>query len=93
MLREGGAKDAEGRSLPGIPKSVRIDAYAIVTLTPEMEKRIRVGPGNMEKVEGDWRWFGGTPAENLSIEVLDYQTFVSRAEQRNRAFFTKLGLP
>jgi hypothetical protein len=33
------------------------------------------------------------PAENLSIEVLDFQTFIKRAEQRNRAFFTKLGLP
>jgi hypothetical protein len=92
LLREGGARDVHGRTLPGIPRSVRIDAYAVVTLTAEMEKLIRVGPGNMAKVEGDWRWYGGVPNENLSIEVMDYHTFVRRAEQRNRAFFTKLGL-
>ena len=91
-LREGGAKDVHDRTLPGIPKSVRIDAFALATLTPELEKKLRTGPGNMEKVDGDWRWVGGMPAENLTIEVLDFQAFVSRAEKRNRAFFTKLGL-
>jgi DNA-binding PadR family transcriptional regulator len=93
LLRNGGAQDAQGRVLPGIPKGVRIDAFAIATLSPALEAKLRTGPGNMEKVEGDWRWFGGVPVENLSIEVLDFQTFIKRAEQRNRAFFTKLGLP
>jgi hypothetical protein len=92
LLREGGARDARGRSLPGLPKSVRIDGYAIATLSPALEAKLRTGPGNMQRAEGDWRWYGGMPAENLSIEVLDFQTFVRRAEQRNRAFFTKLGL-
>jgi hypothetical protein len=44
------------------------------------------------KVEGEDRWFGSMPTENLYIEVLDYRAFVRRAEQRNHAFFTKLGL-
>lgn len=92
LLREGGAKNAQGITMPGIPKSVRIDAYALVTLTPSLEKRFRTGPGNMTKDEGDWRWVGSVPAENLVIEVLDFQAFVKRAEQRNRAFFVKLGL-
>ena len=92
LLREGGAKDRSGRTLSGIPKGVRIDGYAIATLTPRLESKLRTGPGNMQKAEGDWRWYGGVPAENLSIEVLDFQAFVTRAEQRNRAFFTKLGL-
>jgi len=92
LLREGGAKDAHGSTLPGIPMSVRIDAYAVVTLSPGLEMKLRTGPGNMEKVEGAWRWYGGVPAENLSIEVLDFKAFATRAEQRNRAFFTKLGL-
>ena len=93
LLRDGGAKAADGISLPGIPRSVRIDAYAVATLTPELEARVRTGPGNMQKVDGDWRWTGGVPAENLTIELLDFNVFVSRAERRNRAFFTKLGLP
>ena len=80
-------------TMPGIPKAVRIDAVALATLTPELERRLRTGPANMVKAEGDWRWYGGIPDENLSVEVLDFQTFVKRAEQRNRAFFVKLGLP
>ena len=91
-LRKGGAKNVQGQTMPGIPHSVRIDAFALATLSPTLEDRLRVGPGNMVKAEGDWRWYGGVPAENLSIEVLDFQTFVRRAEQRNRAFFVKLGL-
>ncbi|MCC6808066.1 MAG: ATP-binding protein [Deltaproteobacteria bacterium] len=92
LLRDGGAKGTDGTSLPGIPKSVRIDAYAVATLTPELEARVRTGPGNMQKVEGDWRWHGGVPGENLTIELFDFNVFVNRAEQRNRAFFRKLGL-
>ena len=93
LLRDGGAKAADGTSLPGIPRNVRIDAYAVATLTPELEAKVRKGPGNMQKVDGDWRWHGGVHAENLTLELLDFNIFVSRAERRNRAFFTKLGLP
>jgi hypothetical protein len=93
LLRDGGAKASDGTSLPGIPRNVRIDAYAVATLTQDLEAKVRTGPGNMQKVEGDWRWHGGVPAENLTIELLDFNVFVSRAEQRNRAFFSKLGLP
>jgi hypothetical protein len=79
-LRKGGAKNVQ---------CMTID---LATLSPALEEKLRIGPGNMVKVDGDWRWYGGVPAENLSIEVLDFQTFVKRAEQRNRAFFVKLGL-
>jgi hypothetical protein len=54
--------------------------------------KMRTGPGNMVRVDGAWRWSGGMPAENLTIEVLDFNAFATRAEQRNRAFFNKLGL-
>jgi len=93
MLRKGGAKNADGVTMSGIPNHVRIDASALVTLTPALEERLRSGPANMEKTGDDWRWVGGIPRENLTIEVLDFQAFVRRAEQRNRAFFVKLGLP
>ncbi len=92
LLREGGAKNVHHMTMPGIPKSVRIDGVALVTLGPEMERRLRTGPGNLRKADGEWRWYGFVPEENLSIEVLDFQAFVVRAEQRNRAFFAKLGL-
>jgi hypothetical protein len=93
LLRDGGAKAADGTSLPGIPRQVRIDGYAVATLTPTLLQKVRSGPGNMTQVEGDWRWHGGIPTENLTLELVDFKIFVSRALQRNRAFFTKLGLP
>lgn len=92
LLRRGGHVDVAGRTLPGIPKSVRIDGYAIVTLTPQMEQRLEVSPGDLKRVEEEWRWYGHVTNLNLSIEVLDFRAFLRRAGQRNRAFFVKLGL-
>lgn len=92
LLRDGGAKNAHGITMTGIAKSVRIDAYAVCTLTPKLEQLIRGGPGNMAKVAEEGRWYGFNSGENLWLEVLDFQAFIRRAEQRNRAFFTKLGL-
>lgn len=92
LLRDGGAKAANGTTLPGIPVNVRIDGYAVVSLTPNMQQLLRRGPANMQPVEGEWRWVGGVPGLNLTIELLDFNILVTRAEQRNRAFFAKLGL-
>lgn len=92
LLRKGGRVDVQGRTLPGIDRGVRIDGYAIVTLTPRMEEKLVLAPGNIRKVESDWRWYGNVENLNMTIEVLDYRAFIRRAEQRNRAFFTKLGM-
>lgn len=93
LLRKGGGIDVQGRTLPGIDRGVRIDAYAVVTLTPKMEDKLTIAPGNIRKVEGEWRWYGTVENLNLTVEVLDFRAFLRRAEQRNHAFFTKLGLP
>lgn len=92
LLRRGGARDASGASLPGIDRSVRIDAYAVMTLGPKMEAALEISPGDIRKVEAEWRWYGNVPNLNMTVEVLDYRAFIRRAEQRNQAFFRKLGL-
>ena len=76
-----------------VPPHVRIDGFAVCTLTPELNARLRTGPGNLKYDETDGRWFGTQESLNLWIEILDFKTFLRRAEQRNRAFFSKLGLP
>ncbi len=93
LLRTGGGVGANGITLPGISKNVRIDAYAIVTLDPKMEELLQVGPGEMKQVESEWRWYGAVSFLNMTVEVLDFRAFISRAEQRNRAFFRTLQLP
>jgi hypothetical protein len=92
LLRKGGRIDVHGRTLPGISRNIRIDGYAIVSLTPKMVEKLEIAPGNIREVEGEWRWFGTVDNLNLTIEVLDFRAFLLRAQQRNRAFFTKLGL-
>ncbi|MFY9822051.1 MAG: hypothetical protein WAM82_11765 [Thermoanaerobaculia bacterium] len=91
LLRRGGAIDAQGRTLPGISLTVRIDAYAVVTLTPKMEELLEMSPGEIKRVEGEWRWHGTISSLNMSVEVLDFRAFIRRAEQRNQAFFKTLG--
>ncbi|HEV3455033.1 MAG TPA: hypothetical protein VHG32_00665 [Thermoanaerobaculia bacterium] len=93
LLRKGGGVAANGVTLPGISLNVRIDAYAIVTLDPKMEELLQAGPGEMKRVESEWRWYGAVSFVNMNVEVLDFRAFISRAEQRNRAFFRTLQLP
>ena len=93
LLRKGGGVGANGITLPGISTNVRIDAYAIVTLEPKMEELLQVGPGEMKRVESEWRWYGAVSSLNMTVEVLDFRAFISRAEQRNHAFFRTLNLP
>ena len=91
-LRKGGKKDRKGVTMLPVPPSVRIDGFAVCTLTPKLNDLIRVGPADMTFEETEGRWFGYQRNLNLWIEVLDFRTFIRRAEQRNRAFFVKLGL-
>ena len=91
-LRKGGSMDVNGITLPGISMNVRIDGYAIVTLNPKMESVLRDGPGEMKQVEAEWRWYGVMGNLNMNVEVLDFRAFVSRAKQRNQAFFKPLNL-
>ena len=91
-LREGGSMDINGVTLPGISMNVRIDGYAVVTLNPKMESVLCDGPGEMKKVEGEWRWYGALGSLNMNVEVLDFRAFLRRAQQRNQAFFKALRL-
>ena len=84
--------DVNGVTIPGLSLNVRIDGYAIVTLNQQMESVLRDGPGEMKQVEGEWRWFGAMGNLNMNVEVLDFRAFISRAKQRNQAFFDALNL-
>ena len=91
-LRDGGSMDVNGVTIPGISKNIRIDGYAIVTLNPKMQSVLSYGPGEMKQVEGEWRWYGALSNLNMNVEVLDFRAFLSRARQRNQAFFKALSL-
>lgn len=93
LLRDGGKKDIKGRTMPKLPLSVRIDGFAVCTLSEKLTKAMRRGPGEMKEAEGQARWYGAVADLNLTIEVLDYSAFFRRAVQRNHPFFVQLNLP
>ncbi|MDE0105709.1 MAG: hypothetical protein OXN89_25300 [Bryobacterales bacterium] len=92
LLRQGEPMDVDGVTIPGVDNHIRIDAYAIVTLNRRMESVLCDGPGEMKKVEGEWRWYGAMGNLNMNVEVLDFRAFISRARKRNQAFFSALNL-
>lgn len=92
LLRKGGRLDIHNRQLPGIPRTVRIEAFAIMTLSPKTDDMLERSAGDLRKVENEDRWYGYHTMLNMSIEVLGYRAFIRRAEQRNHSFFVKLGL-
>jgi hypothetical protein len=57
-----------------------------------MQEALEISPDDMHNVENEWRWYGHVTNLNATIEVLDFSAFIRRAEQRNQAFFSKLGL-
>ena len=92
-LRTGGAVGINGATVPGIDTRIRIDAFGVCTLDPKTEELLRDGPGEMQRVEGEWRWYGSMSNLNMTIEVLDFHALLTRAKQRNSAFFRALQLP
>ena len=90
LLRKGGKVDVDNIPLPPIDISVRIDGFAVVSLTAGMRNRLELS--DLQPVPREERWHGHHKNLNLSYEVLDFRAFIRRAEQRNRTFFLKLGL-
>ena len=82
--------DINNIPLPPIDLSVRIDGFAVVTLTKSMRDKLSLS--DLHPVPREERWHGHHQNLNMTLEVLDFRAFIRRAEQRNKAFFLKLGL-
>lgn len=91
LLRNGGAKHANGRTISKVAKSVRIDGFAIVSLTDKMNDYMMKHDLTFVPEEG--RWYGYRANLNLHIEVVDFDAFITKAQQRNQWLFHKLNLP
>lgn len=89
-IRHGNAKDAYGRPIV-VTDETRIDAYIICDITESLRKFLQ-----MEGLLPTW---DGTSYRGLNnglryaVEVISYTSLLSAARKRNRAFFTKLGIP
>ncbi|MBT9430304.1 hypothetical protein [Candidatus Symbiopectobacterium endolongispinus] len=89
-IREGGVKTANGRQ---IPRSEDIPGfcYAICDLTPSVVKRCKML--GLTATNDNLGYFGYNPNFKAYIEVISFDRLLNSANERNRAFFDRLGLP
>jgi hypothetical protein len=89
-VRSGEVRTSSGRP---IPKSTDIPGfcYVICDITPSIKNRCELL--NLQVTEDHLGFFGFNSVFKAYIEVISFDRLVNAAEQRNRAFFDKLGLP
>nr|VFK51705.1 MAG: hypothetical protein BECKTUN1418D_GA0071000_101021 [Candidatus Kentron sp. TUN]VFK52295.1 MAG: hypothetical protein BECKTUN1418F_GA0071002_10073 [Candidatus Kentron sp. TUN]VFK52720.1 MAG: hypothetical protein BECKTUN1418E_GA0071001_10093 [Candidatus Kentron sp. TUN] len=89
-IREDGVITANGTHIPK-PGNIPGYCYVICDLTPSMIGRCEMAG---LRISGDnMGYFGFNESYGAYIEVISYIKLVTAAEERNKAFFDKLGLP
>ena len=89
-VREGQVKTAKGRP---IPQSDQIPGfcYVISDLTPTVHERCK--QSGLRPTQDGLGYFGFNDNYKAYIEVMSFDRLLNMANQRNRAFFDRLGLP
>lgn len=90
-IRSGSVRTKNGRP---IPKSESIPGYCYILadLTPAFDKRCRLHHDLIATSDG-LGYFGYKANSKAYVEVVSFDRLVRAAQERNRAFFDKLGLP
>lgn len=89
-VRAGGMKTATGRPISATPGAPAF-CYIIADLTEKMIERCETS--DLQKTYDGQGYFGYNRAAEAYIEVIGFDGLVNAAEERNRAFFDRLGLP
>lgn len=89
-VRKGQVTTPKGRP---IPRSEDIPGfcYIVCDITPSVETRCKLA--NLTVTSDKMGYFGYNDNFKSYIEVISYDRLLRSAEERNRAFFAKLGLP
>lgn len=89
-VRKGQVLTSSGRSIPG-SDNVPGYCYIVCDVTPTVETRCRLA--NLHMTSDKMGYFGYNDSYKAYVEVISYDKLLNAAEERNRAFFSKLGLP
>ena len=89
-IRQGKVTTAQGRPIPA-SDSIPGFCYVLADITDTMISRTK--PFDLKKTSDGLGYFGYNQTYNAYIEVISFDRLITMAEERNRAFFDKLGLP
>ncbi|MFD9701503.1 ATP-binding protein [Lentzea sp. NPDC059081] len=89
-VRRGGMMTASGRRIPESHEAPAF-CYILADLTQTMIDRCEYA--NLRKTHDGMAYFGFNESAKAYIEVISFDRLVNAANERNRAFFDKLGLP
>lgn len=89
-IESGGLKTYEGRPIP-TDKSYRRFAYIICDITPSI-RRVLEFAGCQKSKDGDG-YYTYNPTLQVQVDIISFDKLLQAAEERNKAFFDKLGLP
>jgi hypothetical protein len=89
-IRQGGVRTARGRPIPN-SSDIPGYCYVICDITPSIELRCKMHGYTV--TSDKLGYFGYNPPYKAYVEVVSFQRLVNAANERNRAFFDKLGLP
>lgn len=89
-IRSGGTKTATGRPIPH-SEDIPGFCYVICDLTPSVVRRCKTL--NLTVTSDHLGYFGYNQNYKAYIEVISFDRLLNAAQQRNKAFFDKLGLP
>jgi hypothetical protein len=89
-IREGKVTTATGRPIPSAEKAPGF-CYIICDLTPTIVSRCEMH--DFTRTGDGLGYFGYKSTYNAYVEVISFNGLLNSANERNRAFFDKLGLP
>lgn len=89
-IRDGKVTTKSGRPIPG-NSDIPGYCYVLCDLTESMHRRCR--RANLRITSDGMGYFGYNEPSHAYIEVISFDQLAKAANERNRAFFDKLGLP
>ena len=89
-IRQGNVQTAQGRPIPA-SEDIPGFCYVICDLTPSVVKRCKMH--DLTRTSDGMGYFAYKKSYEAYIEVISFGRLVNMAQERNRAFFDKLGLP
>lgn len=89
-IRAGGQMTVTGRPIPGSQEAPAF-CYVIADLSPTMIDRCEYA--GLQRTHDGLGYFGFNAPTKAYIEVISFDGLLKAANERNRAFFDKLGLP